>query len=403
MNNNISLKNTVSLRFVMLFICLVLFSVSYPIASSAEKEVEPGNFFRFSPDNLFAVEFVNPKVGFIAGYSGTFLRTRDGGKNWEAFYIGRNELIRRLSFVDENTGWAVGHRGTIFHTEDAGQTWEIQKELTGIYIRDVDFFDHDNGWVVGHDGHIWNTIDGGSTWQQQYLLGFQGRDAPRLHGVYAKDARTAILVGEFGVVGHTENGGDTWLVTPIKSKTTWMSIKGSVDDIYVVGLDGNIIRLLIATEEQRAEVVQRLAKEAAKKEKRARAKAKRLKREYVKKEVKSLPVSEIDYHAEVVDANTKEHLLDVAITANGKAVVVGRSIVLKVDGSTATQLKTDPEFPLPYVWFGGVAVTSDGTIWAPGIRGLVVSGNLNDMTYEPVFNLATSANVKLISNRWGGK
>ena len=378
--------------FVMVFGCL--------LGTTSANDNNAPQYHRFWPDNLFAVEFVTNDVGYIAGYSGTILRTRDGGKEWEAIYIGRNELIRRLSFVDENTGWAVGHRGSIFHTSDAGLTWSVQKELPGIYLRDVDFSDGDNGWVVGHNANIWNTNDGGKTWQQQDLLGFQGRDIPRLHGIYAKDADTAILAGEFGVLAHTENGGKYWLLTPVESKITWLSVDGAGDTAYVAGLDGKILRLSVATEAQRKEIDIRVAAEAAKAEAKARAKAKRRKKPYVKKETRLLPRSDIEYFAEPVDSGTQEHLFDVTMTSNNEAVVAGRSTMLKITGATTTFLTPDKDFPLPFVWLGGVSVTPSGHIWAPGIRGMVVTGDLNKMTFGQAFNLGVTGNVKLLSNRW---
>ena len=357
-------------------------------------------FHRFWPDNLFAVEFVTDDVGYIAGYSGTVLRTLDGGDTWDAVYIGRNELIRRLSFVDETTGWAVGHRGSIFHTGDAGLTWSVQKELPGIYLRDIDFSDHDNGWVVGHDANIWNTRDGGRTWRQQHLLGYRGRDVPRLHGIYAIDRASAILVGEFGVVAHTENGGNYWLITPVKSKITWLAVDGADDMAYVVGLDGEILRLSIATEAQRKEIDRQTAAEAAKAEAKARARAKRRKQQYVKKVSDTLPRSEIEYFAEPIASGTGEHLFDVTVTSSNEAVVVGRSAMLKITGNMTTFLQPDDGFPLPFIWMGGVAVTTAGRIWAPGIRGLVVSGDLNHMTFGQAFNLAMTGDIRLLTSRW---
>ena len=357
-------------------------------------------FHRFWPDNLFAVEFVTDDVGYIAGYSGTILRTRDGGNKWDALYIGRNELIRRLSFVDENTGWAVGHRGSIFHTNDAGLTWSVQKELPGIYLRDVDFSDHDNGWAVGHDANIWNTNDGGDTWRQQHLLGYRGRDIPRLHGIYTIDQNTAILVGEFGVVAHTENGGKHWLITPVESKITWLAVDGADDMAYVVGLDGEILRLSIATEAQRKEIDRQAAAEAAKAEAKARARAKRRKQQYVKKETGNLPRSDMEYFSEPIASGSREHFFDVVVTSSNEAVAVGRSAMLKITGSTTVFLTPDNDFPLPFVWMGGVAVTSAGRIWAPGIRGLVVSGDLDNMTFGQAFNLALTGDVRLLTSRW---
>ncbi len=357
-------------------------------------------FHRFWPDNLFAVEFVTDNVGYIAGYSGTILRTQDGGNKWDALYIGRNELIRRLSFADEKTGWAVGHRGSIFHTDDAGLTWSVQKELPGIYLRDVDFSDHYNGWVVGHDANIWNTNDGGNTWRQQHLLGYRGRDIPRLHGIYTIDQDTAILVGEFGVVAHTENSGKHWLITPVESKITWLAVDGADDMAYVVGLDGEILRLSVATEAQRKEIDRQAAAEAAKAETKARARAKRRKQQYVKKETENLPRSDIEYFSEPIASGSMEHFFDVMVTSSNEAVVVGRSAMLKITGSTTTFLTPDNDFPLPFVWMGGVAVTSAGRIWAPGIRGLVAAGDLNKMTFGQAFNLANIGDVRLLTSRW---
>ena len=380
---------------------LVLFVTVFCLSGEASaNDNGASEFHRFWPDNLFAVEFVTDDVGYIAGYSGTVLRTRDGGNTWDAVYIGRNELIRRLSFVDENTGWAVGHRGSIFHTGDAGLTWSVQKELPGIYLRDIDFSDHDNGWVVGHDANIWNTNDGGRTWRQQHLLGYRGRDVPRLHGIYAINRDSAILVGEFGVVAHTENGGNYWLITPVKSKITWLAVDGADDMAYVVGLDGEILRLSIATEAQRKEIDRQAAAAAAKAEAKARARAKRRKQQYVKMESGVLPRSDIEYFAEPIVSGSGEHLFDITVTSSNEAVVVGRSTMLKITENMTAFLKPDDEFPLPFIWMGGVAVTSTGHIWAPGIRGLVVAGDLNKMTFGQAFNLAATADVKLLSSRW---
>jgi photosystem II stability/assembly factor-like uncharacterized protein len=384
---------------------LVVFGVSLLIRPAPTTADDNADFHRFWPDNLFAVDFISDRVGFIAGYSGTLLRTIDGGNNWEAIYVGVTELIRRISFVDESTGWAIGHRGSILHTVDGGQSWEIQKQLAGVYLRDIDFIDKYNGWVVGHDANIWNTKDGGRTWHQQRLLGFSGRDVPRLHGIYAKSADNALLVGEFGVVAHTENGGDVWLVTPVESDITWLAIDGGKDKdnnekAYVVGLDGQILSLTLATDSQREAIIAREAEKQAKAETRARKKAKRLGREFSAKKAEQLPVSDIEYAAEFIDSKTNEHLFDIAITAAGEAVVVGRSVMLKIVDATSIHLQADVGFPLSNIWLGGIDVLPDASIWAAGIRGLVVSGNLEEMRFGQAFNMAASENVKLVSSRW---
>jgi len=381
---------------------------------------EQGQFHRFWPDNLYAVEFVDDKVGFVAGYSGSLFRTEDGGESWGAVYLGVNELIRHVSFVDANNGWAVGHRGSILHTADGGVTWEVQMQDAGVYLRDIAFADTNNGWVVGHDSTIWHTADGGKNWQKQSLTGFEGRDLPRLHGVVAKDAKTAILVGEFGMIAHTENGGELWMVTYNRSGATLLSIATHGEGAVAVGLDGGIFALTLATEAQRASVKAIKEAKLAKKEAKARKKAKRRGKEYVAKEVVVLPETDIDYFVNVVDSGVSNHFYDVASAGAEGVLVTGASIVLKVSMTkavvtaeaveevleptfTVTSLMPQEGFPLPFVWMGGIAVTPSGDFWAAGLRGMIVKGNLNDMSFGQKLNIAGSEAVKLISSRWGEK
>jgi len=367
----------------------------------SQVHAEDSSFHRFWPDNLFAVAFPSETLGFVAGYGGSVLRTKDAGETWEASYIGRNELIRRISFVDENTGWAVGHRGSIFFTEDGGDSWIVQKEIAGIYLRDVSFVDRNNGWVVGHEANIWNTKDGGKSWQKQKLLGFEGRDLPRLHGVFAKDNNSALLVGEFGVIGHTENGGDHWLISPIDISVTWLAIDGNDEVAYVVGLDGNAVRLTLATDDERLEIVARVSKKRALKEARERAKAIRLGREYTGSTYGGIPASEIEYSVTPIVSQTGEHLLDVDMGGNGEALIVGRSTLIKARGLNTEMLTAGAGFPLGFIWLGGIDVLPGGEFWASGIRGLVVSGDFEKQSYDEAFNLAASGKIRLISSRWG--
>lgn len=388
---------------VMRSLCfmLVALSISTTSLANANGTSSDGKFHRFWPDNLYAVEFVNDKLGFVAGYSGSLFKTEDAGETWSAIYMGVSELVRQMSFVDEKNGWAVGHRGSILHTADGGLSWDVQLTDEGVYLRDISFADVNNGWAVGHGATIWHTQNGGKNWEKQTMLGFEGRDLPRLHSIVAKDANTAILVGEFGVVAHTENSGKHWLVSYNKGKGTLLSITNRGSGAIAVGLDGGVYQLDVATDEQREEVKQIRAEKLAKIEAKARKKAKRKKREYIPKVVEVLPESDIDYAITKIDSGIKEHLYDITEAGNGDAIAVGVSTVIKISGASITDLTPPSSFPLPYVWIGGVDVTPSGTLWAAGIRGMILKGNVAEMKYDKQVNIAEPGKVKLISNRWG--
>lgn len=330
---------------------LIWAAVSCPAVALA---FDAGERVRLWPDNLFGVDFPTADVGFISGYAGTVLRTDDGGANWVWSQVGVNELLRRIAFVDTQHGWAVGHRGSVLHTSDSGATWQVQTQQQNTYLRDVTFVDGNRGWVVGHEATILATVDGGSTWQPQQLTGFTGRDLPRLHAVSAIDASRAMLVGEFGVAAYTDNGGATWQVFDAGTKKTLLSLAHLGDGVFLAGgLDGTLVRLEPAAS---PEAMPDMAEPDS------------------PSRDDTPPAS---YTARSLATKTTEHFFAVTAAGNGRALATGRAVLRLVDGDAVTQVAVDNSIQLPFTWFGGAEVTSDGQLWLVGIRGTIAAGQLN--------------------------
>src|SRR6202035_5351341 len=90
---------------------------------------------------------LNPRVGYIAGWTGTGLgltKTSDGGLTWHRLQIPASHLTA-LRFIDEGVGWAAGFanrsapqiacqqaapvdsqqcKGLVRRTQDGGQSWQ---------------------------------------------------------------------------------------------------------------------------------------------------------------------------------------------------------------------------------------------------------------------------------------
>ncbi len=316
-----------------------------------------GDKVRLWPDNLFGVDFVSASVGYVSGYAGTLLRTRDGGRTWQWSHAGVDELLRRMAFVDEEHGWAVGHRGSILNTEDGGESWAIQHQQAGVYLRDIAFFDRKQGWAVGHDATILVTGDGGETWQQQALTGFKGRDLPRLHGVVALDAERAVVVGEFGVVAVTADGGATWPVQKAATNKTLLDVAHLGGEVFVVaGLDGTLLRLQPGAADAEA-ADERLT-------------------------------------ASLIQVDTQEHFFAVTDAGHGRALATGRSVVTLIEGEGVTHLVPDATIQLPFTWFAGVDLGTDDRFWLVGIRGAIASGSLSEGRFSSAAALGSSDNVR---------
>ena len=336
-----------TLPWYWLFSVIVIWPVVTPAFDAGERE-------RLWPDNLFGVDFPTSEVGFISGYAGIVLRTDNGGANWVWSQVGVNELLRRIAFVDTQHGWAVGHRGSVLHTSDGGTTWQVQTQQKNTYLRDVIFVDGNRGWVVGHEATILATVDGGSTWQPQQLTGFKGRDLPRLHAVSAIDGARAMLVGEFGVAAYTADSGATWQVFDVGTKKTLLALAYIGNGAFLAGgLDGTLLRLEPAANLGTMSVVA---------------------------EMDSSPGDEaapVPYIARALSTTTTEHFFAVADAGNGRALATGRAVLRLVHGDAVTPIAVDDSIQLPFTWFGGAEVTSDGQLWLVGIRGTIAAAQLN--------------------------
>lgn len=232
-------------------------------------------------DRFYDVQAVDEKHVVIVGYGGKILETRDGGRNWEVRKSGTDNALYKVQFVDANTGWTMGQGGTVLKTTDGGATWTKQDSGTENYLfsfraltpehligvgdrstivesrdggatwtartyeskggsgmteeeevvaqqpsfYDVDFIDANTGWIVGEFGKILKTTDGGATWteQQQSLIGGEIVDAlslPTFFGVDFLDANNGAAVGLDGRIAITADGGATWTFDDVGPELT---------------------------------------------------------------------------------------------------------------------------------------------------------------------------------------
>lgn len=163
-------------------------------------------------DQLFAVQFVTPSLGFAVGEIGWILRTSDGGATWAPQSDPKVNDLFAVDFISSTVGWAAGSNGTILKTTDAGSTWNAESTHTTASLYGIDFLTSTLGWAVGTDGAILATSDGGTTWRTQTSGTTQS-----LYGVQFLSSSLGFAIGSFGIIIRTVNGGATW--TPQVSGT----------------------------------------------------------------------------------------------------------------------------------------------------------------------------------------
>lgn len=205
------------------------------------------------------------------GQRGHVLFSDDAGKSWQQAEVPVSADLTAVQFPTATAGWAVGHDGVVLHSADAGKTWTRQLDgrrlgdvLVAHYTRsgasdsdkwlaeakrfaaqgaenpflDVWFDDARNGTIVGAFGLVLRTGDGGKTWEP--LL--HATDNPKALHLYAvrRIGADLFIVGEQGTALRFESGRFAALTLPYQG--TLFGLVGKDRTVLAHGLRGNVVR-----------------------------------------------------------------------------------------------------------------------------------------------------------------
>lgn len=193
---------------------------------------------------LLAVACLPDGSVVITGQKGLALKSTDHGATWQTLDTGVTRELLSVSFATPEQGVAVGDFGTLVRTEDGGKTWSkvplpsdivLPEDIAEIVepgdvlLYDVEFATPERGWVVGEFGVILTTIDGGKTWTPQ-----KSPVGTTLFGVHFADAQHGWATGIEQVMLRTTDGGETWAKIDVPGR------KGFVLGIYDVAVEGRV-------------------------------------------------------------------------------------------------------------------------------------------------------------------
>jgi photosystem II stability/assembly factor-like uncharacterized protein len=225
---------------LVFLLALVLGSVG---CHSGAHEGQLNNDLIRRTDKFFDVAHVNGDVFVTVGYDGRILRSEDAGKTWQEISPRPAEWsLTQVSFVGEH-GWAVGHNGIIVHTRDGGKTWTPQQTGTNKTLFSVSFVDQLHGWVCGDESTWLWTDNGGETWKAERIEVSQvglsedtSLAVPDIiyYGIQFTDAQNGWMVGEYGNIRHTSDGGKTW-DSQHESLLAELVAKGEPKDVMILG------------------------------------------------------------------------------------------------------------------------------------------------------------------------
>jgi photosystem II stability/assembly factor-like uncharacterized protein len=243
-----------------------------PASSSPWRDVldTPAQKSALAPRTLLTGLALAGRRAVAVGQRGHVLLSDDAGKSWQQAEVPVSADLVAVQFPTATAGWAVGHDGVVLHSADAGKTWTRQLDgrslgevLVAHYTRsgddkwlaeakrfaaqgaenpflDVWFDDARNGTIVGAFGLVLRTADGGKTWEP--LL--HATDNPKGLHLYAvrRIGADLFLAGEQGTALKLDRDSGRFSALTLPYKGTLFGLVGKERVVLAHGLRGNVVR-----------------------------------------------------------------------------------------------------------------------------------------------------------------
>ena len=225
------------------------------------------------------------------GEYGTVLYSDDDGRGWRQASVPVQVTLTAVHFPTPDKGWAVGHDAVILHSSDGGASW--QKQLDGRQtgdllvkaaeewnasveaidpaivgsdelmllqdaammamdealreqeigpnrpLLDVWFASDQRGFAIGAFNYFFVTEDGGKTWRDASSR-LPNPEFLHLYGISPIAQDTLLLVGEFGLVMRSADGGQSWESLDVGYEGSLFSVNGGEGSAWIAGLRGNV-------------------------------------------------------------------------------------------------------------------------------------------------------------------
>ncbi|MFA7270357.1 MAG: YCF48-related protein [Sterolibacterium sp.] len=179
--------------------------------------------------DLLAVHFPTPQLGWVVGHDGVILHSSDGGKNWTKQFDGRiADGAFKKYYAAATTDAAM--------TAAAAQVAQNFKAGPALPYLDVWFEDTEKGFVVGSFGMLAATVDGGKTWEP-WLHRIDNAQGVNLNSI-RNVGGNIYIVGERGILFKLDRANRRFQKMETGYAGSFFGIVGNTDALVAFGLRG---------------------------------------------------------------------------------------------------------------------------------------------------------------------
>lgn len=191
------------------------------------------------------VSLANGNILLVGGenFGRGFIHTYSPSRNTFTLTDTFNHELRDIVQTSNGTIHVVGY-GLVMRSTNNGKDWQISN-LQGDFFRGVDFPSDDVGYVVGEYGAVYKTTNGGASWFNCRIGNSLFANPNKLlRDIAFLDENTGFLVGTGSIAFRTTDGGKTWKkASNLDFKTNYQHIKIHEGVAYLLGHYGELFRM----------------------------------------------------------------------------------------------------------------------------------------------------------------
>ncbi|ENO79109.1 hypothetical protein C664_05241 [Thauera sp. 63] len=164
------------------------------------------------------------------------------GQQWDS--IALSEPVPAISAACDTRGrwWVTGAHAQVAMSPDFGATWtliDLSRDADDAQLTSIQMVDESHGFIVGEFGFVFGTTDGGENWT--HIGTIDGDFYP--YAVAFVSREEGFASGLAGQVVRTTDGGVSWAPVPNVTGVSFYRLVRAGNEVFGVGGGGVVARL----------------------------------------------------------------------------------------------------------------------------------------------------------------